>query len=156
MKLVNKNKNVDLIIQKELLTQLGEYGLKHYPNEFGGFLIGNYSDNLDKLYITGSLLPKKYKEVPYLFERSIEGVINIFKKLFIEKKQYYVGEWHTHPNGSTIYSQTDLNTMIEIEKCDTVKIKNPILLIISINTNSKIDHVFYLYNDKKLTKYEKN
>ena len=154
MKLINKYKNVELIITEKLLTQLGEYGKKHYPNEYGGFLIGNYSYDLKQLYVSDFVLPKKYKGIATLFERSVDGIKEIFEKIFSNTKQYYVGEWHTHPNGSTMYSQTDLQAMITIEECKTVKIKNPILLIICVDNNGLLDIKFYLYDNGGLTEYE--
>jgi len=154
LKLINKHKNVELIISEELLAHLEEYGIKHYPNEFGGFLIGYYSNDLKQLYISDDILPKKYNSISCLFERSIDGIKDIFDKIFDRKKQYYVGEWHTHPNGSSMYSQTDLYTMIEIANHDTVNIENPILLILSISENKLKDFSIYLYDKKGLYKYE--
>ena len=71
-------------------------------------------------------------------------------------KHYYVGEWHTHPNGSTKYSSTDLNAMIKIAKDDNVVIENPILLILSINKDKSYKFSFYLYASEKLIEYDKN
>jgi len=156
LKLINKYKNLELIISDELLQKLGEIGIKQYPKEFGGFLIGYYSDNLKTLTIINYLLPKKYRSLSFIFERSIEGIKEVFDNLFKAKRHYYVGEWHTHPNGSTMYSQTDLKAMTEIEKCETVKINNPVLLILSIDRENIIDTGFYLYNNKKLIPYGKN
>ena len=154
MKLINKHKNVELIISEKLLAHLGEYGVKHYPNESGGFLIGCYSNNLKQLHISDYILPKRYNSIPCLFERSIDGIKEIFEKIFDRKKQYYVGEWHTHPNGSSMYSQTDLQAMIQIANHDTVNIENPILLIVSIDKNKFKDFSIYLYDKKGLYKYE--
>ena len=153
MKLLNKSKNVELIITEKLLTQLGSYGVKSYPNEFGGFLIGYYSDDFKKLYISDSILPKKYKGIPCFFERSTDGIREFFENLFVKQNIYYVGEWHTHPNASTMYSQADLQTMMYIANCETVMIKNPVLLIISVNNNRILDSTFYIYDDERLSIY---
>lgn len=154
MKLINKHNKLELIIDGKLLTQLGKLGNKHFPNEFGGFLIGHYSNDFKTLFITDYLLPKKYKGSPFGFERNIDGLRKVFDKLFDEKKQYYVGEWHTHPNGSTNYSQTDLKAMIETVKCETVQITNPILLILSVSKNKMMRYTFYVYDNEKLISYE--
>lgn len=154
MKLINKHKNVELIISDELLTHLEEHGVKHYPNEFGGFLMGYYSNNLKQLHITDCILPKKYKGIPCLFERSTDGTKEVFDKMFDQQKQYYIGEWHTHPNASSMYSQTDLQAMMQIANHDTVNIKNPVLLIISMGENKLNDFSIYIYDKKGLYKYE--
>ncbi len=154
MKVVNKSNGLPLFIEEDLLIELGQIGIKHFPNEFGGFLIGQYSDDLRAVTVNNYLLPSSYKGFPFSFVRYIDGLVTIFKKIFLEQKQYYIGEWHTHPNGTTAYSQTDLNAMIKTVECDTVQIKNPILLILSINEKDLKDYTFYIYDNKKLLPYE--
>ena len=44
--------------------------------------------------------------------------------------------------------------MIDIVNCDTVNIKNPILLILSVNKVEVTEYTFYYYNNKKLIPYE--
>ncbi len=156
MKFINSYKNLNLVVSEETLSKIANKGKKFFPNEIGGFLIGYYSLDLKTLYITDFLLPKNYKNNSYLFERSAEGIISIFNKIFKKKKHYYVGEWHTHPNGSTMYSNTDLNAMIKIAKDDNVVIENPILLILSINEKDSYEFSFYLYVNEKLIKYDKD
>ncbi|WP_407476598.1 Mov34/MPN/PAD-1 family protein [Elizabethkingia anophelis] len=154
MKLINPVNKLELVIDDGLLEKIGKIGVKHYPNEFGGFLIGKYSKDLKTLYITDYLLPKKYKGYPTVFQRSIDGLPTAFQDIFKTKNEYYIGEWHTHPNGSTMYSQTDLQAMIATSECETVQIKNPILLIFSINQKEVNNYTFYFYADNNLTAYE--
>ena len=154
MKLRNKVNKLQLIIEDDLLDRLGKLGVSHFPKEFGGFLIGYYADNFKTLYITESVLPKKYKGSSFGFERSIDGLKKSFNRHFIQKKQYYVGEWHTHPNCSTMYSQTDLNAMRNTVECETVQITNPILLILSVSKSKITGYSFYYYEDKRLISYE--
>ncbi len=156
MKFINSYKNLNLIISEETLSKIAKKGKNFFPNEIGGFLIGYYSLDLKTLYITDFLLPKHYKNNSYLFERSVDGIISIFKKIFKKKKHYYIGEWHTHPNGSTMYSNTDLKAMIKIAKNDKVVIQNPILLILSINIDDSYEFSFYLYVNEKFIKYDKD
>jgi len=154
LKFVNKNNGLPLFIEEDLLIELGQIGIKHFPNEFGGFLIGQYSDDLSAVIVNNYILPSTYKGFPFSFVWYIDGLVKTFKKIFQEQKQYYIGEWHTHPNGSTSYSQTDLNAMIKTVECETVQIKNPILLILSVNEKDCMDYTFYLYSNKKLMPYE--
>ncbi|MEM7179308.1 MAG: Mov34/MPN/PAD-1 family protein [Spirochaetota bacterium] len=154
MKFTNRHKNVELIIAEELLVGLERYGLAQYPNEFGGFLLGYYSEDFTQLYVIDAILPKKYKGIPSLFERSIEGMEEIFRDLFERKKLQYVGEWHSHIDGTSMYSQTDLQAMTEIANHDTVYIENPILLIMSIGEKGRKDFSIYLYDNSNLYKYE--
>lgn len=154
MKLINTYKNVSLMINDSLLERLTQVALQNYPHESGGFLVGYYSQDFMTLHITDFILPQQQKSSSFLFERSIIGIKEIFNKLFVTKKYYYIGEWHTHPDGSSMYSHTDLKAMIEIATCKTVNITNPILLILSVNKNKLQDFSFYIYNHKGLYKYE--
>lgn len=154
MKLINIENNLELIIENDLLKEIGELAVNQYPNEFGGFLIGQYTNDFKTVEIKNVILPLKYKGSPTSFLRLTNDIISVFSDVFDNSGQYYVGEWHSHPNGSTHYSQTDLNAMIEIVDCETVSIKNPILLILSINNKNLRKFTFYYYNNKKLIPYE--
>lgn len=153
MELYNQHKQVNLIIPDGLIDKLTSVGMKNYPHECGGFLVGYYSEDKLTLYITDFLLPTKDKKSRFLFERSVQGLKERLYKLFQNKGHFYIGEWHTHPNGSSAYSQTDLNAMIEIADCDTVNITNPILLILGIGEKQLKEFSFYIYNNKGLYKY---
>lgn len=154
MKLINTYKNVSLMIEDSLLEKLTKVALQNSPNESGGFLVGYYSQDFMTLHITDFVLPLQQKSSSFLFERSIIGIKEVFNKLFVTKKYYYIGEWHTHPSASSMYSQTDLKAMIEIATCETVNITNPILLILSVSKNKLQDFSFYIYNNKGLYRYE--
>ena len=145
---------MELVIENDLLDKINNLTIKHYPNEFGGFLIGQYLNNFKTIKISSFILPEKYKSSRTSFSRSTECLKNKFEKIFMDSKQYYVGEWHSHPNGTAMYSETDLNAMKNIVDCDTVMITNPILLILSINKGHKIKPVFYFYDNQKLIPYE--
>lgn len=154
MRFTNKDKTLNLIIEDDLLDKLSDIGRSHFPNEFGGFLIGSYSTDFKTVHVNDFILPQKYKGFPFSFERYIDGLVESFNKLFKEKQQYYIGEWHTHPNGSTMYSSIDLKAMTEIVECETVQIKNPLLLILSIDETDLKDFTFYYFNNEKLIPYE--
>jgi len=154
LKLIKRYNNLELIIEEKLLNEIGDIGIKYFPNEFGGFLIGKYLNNYKSLYIENFILPFRYKQSPLYFERSINGIRDKFKKAFKDNKQYYIGEWHTHPNGPTMFSQTDLTAMIQIVKCKTVQIKNPILLILSVNDKKINNYTFYFYKNREMIAYE--
>lgn len=145
---------LDLIFSEVLLNKIGCLGMKHHPNEFGGFLVGKYSEDFKKLHVDDFILPKKYRGHPYTFERSTIGLEEQLEKLFLEKNQYYIGEWHTHPDGSINYSQTDLIAMREIAQYGKVTILNPVLLILSISKSKINAYKFYIYKDKTLLAYD--
>lgn len=154
--MIYKNKEIGLIINVEdtLLSSIINIGLKHYPNEFGGFLIGYYSCNQTQLNITDTILPNKYKATQYLFERDTIGIEDKLKNYYSENPQkYYVGEWHTHPNNLPIPSSTDIKAINAITNHKEVSIKNPVMLIVGYN-KTKMELGFYVQFKNKLYRYE--
>lgn len=154
MKITNSNKNIYIECEEELILKIEGLAVKYYPKEFGGFLIGYYSDDLKTLVLTDILSPKEFKSYRVLFERSTKGIKEKLFKLFkLKEKRYYVGEWHSHPDASSRYSATDLDAMRSIAESETVRIKNPILLIVSIDNQKLKEYTFYLYENNNLIEY---
>jgi integrative and conjugative element protein (TIGR02256 family) len=143
-----------LEIDDKLLASIIAVGKEHYPNEFGGFLIGNYSENQSHLNITDTILPNKYNGTPNLFERDTIGIDKQLKLFYDEDpKKYYLGEWHTHPNNAPKPSSTDIKAINSIANHPEVSIKNPIMLIIGYN-KTEVELGFYVQFKNKLYKYE--
>jgi [CysO sulfur-carrier protein]-S-L-cysteine hydrolase len=154
LKLTNKEIELNINIDDDLINRIYNYGMEHYPKEFGGFLIGNYSEDLKTVYIKETLLPKKFKASKFSFERSVEGVKETLEKYYNAKERMiYVGEWHTHPDNKPTPSSTDIKALEEIANHDEVKIKNPILLIMGIDKTKK-ELGFFVHFKNKIYKYE--
>jgi integrative and conjugative element protein (TIGR02256 family) len=151
LKFYNPNRKVYLTISKEFIDSLFQIAKVHYPNEFGGYLLGKYDEDYKGLLVNKSIEPHVYSSSSVSFTRSSKG---IEEKFIQEKEQYYVGEWHTHPNNSSAFSTKDLKAMRNIISKNQLRIKNPILLILGINEDSIIDFSIYLLHQKKLVRYE--
>jgi proteasome lid subunit RPN8/RPN11 len=65
----------------------------------------------------------------------------------------YLGEWHSHPNGPTTPSSTDINAMEIIAKDKNINMDRPLLMIAEVDKTS-FDKDLYIYDNKKLEKYE--
>jgi [CysO sulfur-carrier protein]-S-L-cysteine hydrolase len=145
---------LSISIDEKLINELIDTGKKYYPKEFGGFLIGNYSDDFKQLNITDTILPMKYRATKYLFQRDALGVDELLKFFYKENpKKYYVGEWHTHPDNLPIPSSTDINAINTIINHKEVAIQNPVFLIIGYN-KTEIELGFYVTFKNKLYRYE--
>ena len=123
-----------------------------YPNENGGMLAGRYSADRHTVYIEKVVVPMGKLTGRTTFMRNTKGLEKVWNQLAKEELRY-VGEWHSHPNGSTQYSGTDLAAMIDIEK--EVAIENPILLIVGVRSSGLSAHTFYCYKNNKLLEYKK-
>jgi integrative and conjugative element protein (TIGR02256 family) len=154
--LILKVEKVGLGIETEdkLLNSLVENGKSHYPNEFGGFLVGYYSDDNRYLHITNTILPKSFKASKCSFERSTKGIKKKLDTYYKETPQkFYVGEWHTHPDNSPIPSMTDISAINAIINNRNACLANPVLLIIGYS-KTKVDFGFYVWFENKLYRYE--
>ena len=123
-----------------------------YPNENGGMLAGRYSADRHTVYIEKVVVPMEKLTGRTTFMRNTKGLEKVWNQLAKDGLRY-VGEWHSHPNGSTQYSGTDLAAMIDIEK--EVAIENPILLIVGVRSSGLSAHTFYCYKNNKLLEYKK-
>ena len=65
-----------------------------------------------------------------------------------------MGEWHTHPKGTTQYSNTDYQAMVGIANDKNVALATPLLFIISLKDSGITDNRAYLYDNGTLLKYE--
>ncbi|MCB2196971.1 MAG: Mov34/MPN/PAD-1 family protein [Bacteroidetes bacterium] len=115
-------------ISKSLFKELKN----NKPNETGGLLIGKVDVKRKIIYVTRfTKAPSDSIKKPYLFERGKKDVPEIINS-YREKTGGlidYVGEWHTHPTGSSKPSQTDFTAVKELRSI-LDKIPYPTFIII--------------------------
>ena len=139
-------------IQASVFNQIQLQAEGEYPNENGGMLAGRYSVDRHTVYIERVVVPVEKLTGRTTFKRNAKGLEKAWEQLAEDGLQY-VGEWHSHPNGSTQYSSTDLAAMVDIEK--EVTIANPLLLIVGVRSYGLSAHTFYCYKNNKLLIYKK-
>jgi integrative and conjugative element protein (TIGR02256 family) len=145
---------LSLEVDDELFNNLVEKGKSHYPNEFGGFLVGYYSDDNRHLNITDTILPEAFKASKLSFERNTKGIKKKLDTYYKETpKKFYIGEWHTHPDNSPIPSLADISAIKAIINNQNACLVNPVLLIIGYS-KTKVDFGFYVWHENKLHRYE--
>ena len=139
-------------IQASVFNQIQLQAEGEYPNENGGMLAGRYSVDRHTVYIEKAVVPVEKLTGRTTFKRNAKGLEKVWTQL-AKMGLRYVGEWHSHPNGSTQYSNTDLTAMVDIEK--EVTIANPLVLIVGVRGDGLSAHTFYCYKNNKLLKYKK-
>jgi [CysO sulfur-carrier protein]-S-L-cysteine hydrolase len=144
-------------ISQDILLGIFKSISHHFPKEFGGILLGEYSLDKHIVNISESICPNKFHSSPVAFTRNSVHLNMEIKKRFEASsgRVIYVGEWHSHPNGSTEFSKLDLKTMQSIGSNKNVMITMPILLIVGFN-NELFDASFYVLHKQNLLKYEPN
>ena len=151
MKYYQKEYGLYIEIRASVLSKIQLQAEGEYPNENGGMLAGRYSADRHTVYVEELVVPFKKTTSRTSFVRNTEGLEMVWKKLG-KGGLHYIGEWHSHPNGSTQYSSTDMKAMINIEK--EVSIENPILLIVGVKSEGVNSHTFYCFKNNKLLEYK--
>ena len=151
MKYWQEETNLYIVIDACLMNELLAQAECDIPNETGGMLAGYYSEDRHTVYVKMAITPLEKTSSRCSFERKIAGMEGVWADLKKEGLRY-VGEWHSHPEGSTKYSETDLSSMMAIEK--EVSIENPILLIVAARKAASSSHQFYCYKGTELLKYK--
>jgi integrative and conjugative element protein (TIGR02256 family) len=124
----NQSFSVNLI--KEVYKQMIHYCTISNSYETGGILIGDYSSN----QITANVLqatppPKDSRYAKYNFWRGCNGLQRTLDTAW-KSGQYYLGEWHYHPNAPAVPSYADISQMFTLSKDKKLKCPEPILIII--------------------------
>ena len=130
------NQSFSINIEKKAYEQMLHYCVISNPYETGGILIGNYSSNqatANILQITPP--PKNSRHAKYNFWRSSRGLKGTLDTAW-KDGQYYLGEWHYHPNAPADPSNTDIKQMITLSNNKKLKCPEPILIIIGGNSNN--------------------
>lgn len=147
---LNNDYDINIEIRENIIKRIYEACKLSYPRETGGVLFGYYLET-NYAIITDMWEEKKIENKSRRkFIRGTNGLKDFSDKLWDEKKRYYLGEWHYHPESNCIASSTDKNTIINISKNRIYKCPQPIMLIVSNKKNEKFKEVFYLVNKDKL------
>lgn len=117
-------------LSPKMLKTLNRESRLNYPNETGGILLGNYSNDLRVAavtHITGA--PPDSRSSRRWFYRGISGLQGLIDR-FWKRQEYYLGEWHLHPNSDTQPSAEDILQMETIASSHDYSCPEPILLIV--------------------------
>lgn len=124
-------------IDSKQIAELLHFCAKAEEHETGGILLGYYNEKLDLATVVRVVdAPSDSQHGLAWFHRGIVGLQTLILKLWSERRQYYLGEWHYHPYGSPEASNTDTKQMKEIASSRSYKCPEPILLIVAGNVET--------------------
>jgi len=138
------DKNFIVEIEPATFSVMTDSCMSAHPNETGGILVGFYSRNGKIAYVTqASKAPDDSSSSRTWFHR---GVKNLGRWLTIRwrREEYYLGEWHYHPNHGTQASAQDRSQLLVISNDDKYACPEPILLIIGGSYSSGWEISAYL------------
>lgn len=128
--LVSADKCFGISLSDDVIAELTRYCGAAYPLETGGILLGHYNPNRDMAIIAKvSPPPSDSKSGRRWFYRGVSGLQLLIDKLW-GQKNFYLGEWHLHPDGSPTASSDDIKAISRISTTDGYHCPEPVLLII--------------------------
>ena len=130
MRFQNENEKIGVILDNSHIDEMHRLCKMSFPNETGGVLVGKYSEDLKWAEIHGITGPPFFsKGRRASFYRSNFGLKRILDDAW-DDGNYYIGEWHYHPNAASQPSLTDTRQMIKISKNQHLHCPEPIIIII--------------------------
>lgn len=110
MKYVIAPRNLSLKVSQNILDEMYSKAFASFPNETGGMFAGRISEDSHEAIVERLVMPSKTESTHASFMRETGGMEQTWKKL-AEEGLTYLGEWHTHPKGTTQYSYADSQAM---------------------------------------------
>jgi len=142
----NYENNLSVYMPDRVWQKITKLCNKHFPEECGGILIGNYDEALKTARINDTFISKGNKSSRYALIREAAEANKILRLMWMLsfKKKYFVGEWHSHPNGNSIPSSVDDESLFKIAQTQNCECSRPILIITNGNNDSgwKVDNVW--------------
>lgn len=118
-------------IPRKVLVEIKSLASQNFPMETGGMLLGYIADNND-VVVTAIIGPgPAAKGSRYAFEPDAEYQQVELEAHFraTEGIESYLGDWHTHPHGSSLPSRTDKRTLAHIALTTSSRITHPVMAI---------------------------
>ena len=152
---VNNNKRLKAIVDDCLLEAIRQKASSCCPNETGGLLVG-WIDDEGVAHVCKQIAPAKEVVTRASYYREVAGMDDIWKELY-KQGLVYLGEWHSHPNGSVLYSGTDYNAIKDVYEDDGVVLSKPLMLIVGVKNGAFVNDAMYAYdgNNKNIIKMER-
>lgn len=143
---LNSESSFRVLFSESLLEKMIRLAKEFYPNEFGGILTGIKEKNC--WIITDIEVPTKYESNKSNFVRYPNFLNDYLQKIFdiSNSKIEYLGEWHTHPNGSTQFSSQDLLSMRDIAENSEINNRTPLLIILGLNKDVNYQCYYFIGN----------
>lgn len=108
--------NWDIRIFKEVIETLESETDKKAPKETGGYLLGRVNTKTHTIHVVDTIAAPKdsiHSETHFILGK--EGIQNKLSSIDYESGSTfgYIGEWHSHPLGPTMFSEKDIEDFYE-------------------------------------------
>lgn len=111
-----------------------------HPLETGASLVGGYSGDQRTAYVdVVAPTPEDAERSRYGFRRGMKGLAAFLERVFIKSKgkQYYIGEFHSHPGGAPTPSPDDDAAQFSIARDPRAQCTAPVLVIVGADPGAR-------------------
>lgn len=144
-----KELGISVILEEKVCQKIEEIVQRKNSIETGGIIIGYYTVSLQKAIITElSDAPIDSKAGYNWFYRGIKGLKRMLADKWTKRGEYYLGEWHLHPNSSPNPSIIDIKQIKSNARNKEFNCPEPVLLIIGGNSLAVKISVTLLFEGK--------
>jgi integrative and conjugative element protein (TIGR02256 family) len=116
-------------VHASLLVQAAE----HAPNETGGILLG-YRVSPAEIVITDAIGPgpdADHRRTGFDPDADWQAAELARRYDATNRRVHYLGDWHTHPGGTSTLSRTDRRTLREIARHRDARCPHPVMAVLA-------------------------
>lgn len=139
------------VLNAGVVEKIEELHFAAWPRETGGILVGFYNPARNSAIITSAEpAPPDSSCHRFNFVRGIRGLTRKLRALWNQKGgpcSYYLGEWHTHPDGPPEPSAQDRRQMGELARDSKVRCPEALLIIAGGSRGEVVYGVFVFTRD---------
>lgn len=122
----------EFLIPLSYFEKISKKTVSCYPKETGGVFVGFYDKDYHSAKVTKLLFNKNDKGSVTRFFREGNNPTKLLAKIWRKSKgkEYYIGEWHSHPKSYPFPSNIDTDRMVDMAKTQEEQCRTPILCIL--------------------------
>jgi integrative and conjugative element protein (TIGR02256 family) len=128
-----------LAAPSEALSTMLTEGWRTWPHETGGILLGRDDDDQALVTVVVGPGPGAVHE-RYGFQPDsdwqAEQVAEAWER---NPSVQYLGDWHTHPRGTTRFSQLDTDTALTIAAAKAARQPSPVMVVLALGGGGRCD-----------------
>jgi len=145
-----------ILVQREQLDEMLVEGRRTFPLETGGILMGFVT--AERTVVTSVVGPgPRAIHRRHSFTPDAEWQQGRVAELYERsgRRDTYLGDWHTHPGGSTCASFTDWFAAWTIARSRDARCPNPVMVVLALTAAGALSVGAYRWNRRKLHRIDR-
>lgn len=106
-----------------------------WPYETGGILLGHTSKTTTTVSVVIGPGPKAQHERHGFTPDADWQAAEVAKAWNLDRSVEYLGDWHTHPGGTTRFSDLDRQAAVTISRSAAARQPRPVLLVLALGSD---------------------